>query len=141
MGFLLQGGRIVPDEGVLSGQQFLDPDAQPGPVRLRDVEVPSQVEQGALVDLAADAFGADEAVGEVDLAVFGAAGLGAANEYGNTIKGGASEFNPHITMMALHSSPQPGINNLRAVFGPKWGKSHPIKPQLGKHGLRWIVAA
>ncbi len=137
LGFLLQGGRIVRDEGVLSGKQFLDPDAQPGPVRLRDVKVPSQVEQGALADLGADAFGADEAVGEVDLAVFGAAGLGAANEHGNTITGGASEFNPNITIMALHSSSQPGINNLRAGFGQIWRNSHPIKPQMGKHGLRF----
>ncbi len=41
----------------------------------------------ALADLAADAFGADEAMGEVVLAVFGAAGLGAANEHGNTKTG------------------------------------------------------
>ncbi len=130
MGFLLQGGRIVRDEGVLSGKQFLDPDAQPGPVRLRDVEVPSQVEPGALADLGADAFGADEAVGEVDLAVFGAAGLGAANEHGNTIPGGASEFNPNITIMALHSSPQPGINNLRG-FRPKMAKIAPDQAANG----------
>ena len=94
MGFLLQGGRIVRDEGVLSGKQFLDPDAQPGPVRLRDVEVPSQVEPGALADLGADAFGADEAVGEVDLAVFGCGGFGCGERTWEHDTGGRKRIQP-----------------------------------------------
>lgn len=42
----------------------------------------AEVEKGLLADLAGEAMGADEAVGEVGLAGMKTAGLGTADEYG-----------------------------------------------------------
>jgi len=47
-----------------------------------DREVSTEVEEGLLADLATDAMGADEAVGEVGLSGMEAAGLGASDEHG-----------------------------------------------------------
>ena len=51
---------------------------------LRDVEVSSQIEQGALAHLVADALGAHEAEGEV---LPDAAGTGAPDEHAHTVAG------------------------------------------------------
>ena len=79
---LVYGGRTIGSEGCLAGQGVCDAGAEQRPVRLGDVEVASEVEQGALADGVAEAFGADQTMGEVGLSVDGAAGLGAPNEHG-----------------------------------------------------------
>ena len=75
---LVYGGRTIGSEGCLAGQGVCDAGAEQRPVRLGDVEVASEVEQGALADGVAEAFGADQTMGEVGLSVVGAAGLGGA---------------------------------------------------------------
>ena len=69
----------------LTGEEFVDAPAQDGPIALGDLEVPSQIEQGALSHLRAEALGAHEAEGEVVLAA--AAGTGASDKHGRTIAG------------------------------------------------------
>ena len=73
------GGRGQP-----GGEDFVDAPAKRPPIALRDIEVPSQVGQGALPDLVADALGAHEAEGEV-LAV--GAGTGASDEHDPKVAG------------------------------------------------------
>jgi hypothetical protein len=60
----LDGGGFREHAG-LSGEQCVDPRAQPRPVVLRQVELAAEVEQGDLADLLAGALGGDEAEGEV----------------------------------------------------------------------------
>ena len=64
----------------MTGEDVVDAPAQDGPVDSGDIEVSSQVEQGALSHLRADAFGAHEAEGEIVLAA--ATGAGAPDEHG-----------------------------------------------------------
>ncbi len=56
----------------LTGEDLVDPPAKRWPVRLRDLEVSSQVEQGALAHLGTDTLGTNELKGEVPLARSGA---------------------------------------------------------------------
>ena len=49
----------------LSGEQCVDPGAQPRPVALGQVELAAEVEQGDLADLLAGAFGGDQTEGAV----------------------------------------------------------------------------
>ena len=67
----------------LAAEEFVDAPAQRRPVALRDLEVSSQIEQGALSHLRARAFGAHEAEGEI--AVVDTAGAGASDEHDDTI--------------------------------------------------------
>ena len=67
--------------------RHLDARAERGPASAVDVEVAAEVEQGALADAAAVAFGAHQAVGVVAGAV-GLTGLGAADEHGGGGSGG-----------------------------------------------------
>ena len=69
----------------LAGEEFVDAPAQRRPVVLGDLEVSSQIEQGALLHLRAGAFGAHEAEGEI--AVADTAGAGASDEHADTIAG------------------------------------------------------
>ena len=69
-------------QGQLTAEDLIQTAAQQGPVVAGDGEVASEVEQGLLADLARDAMGANQAVGEVGLTGWGAAGLGAADEHG-----------------------------------------------------------
>ena len=85
---LVHGGRTIGHQGGLTGQGVGDAVAEQRPLRLGNVEVAPEVEQGALAHGAAEAFGVDEAMREVGLTVGGAAGLGAPNEHGATIAGG-----------------------------------------------------
>ena len=75
----LHGGRRVGEQLALAVEDLLDALAQQRPAVAFDVEVAAEVEQRALADAAAVAFGADEAVGVVDGAV-GGAGPGASDE-------------------------------------------------------------
>ena len=68
----------VGGQGQPGGEDFVDAPAKRPPIALRDIEVPSQVEQGALPDLVADALGAHEAEGEVPAV---GAGTGASDEH------------------------------------------------------------
>ena len=77
----------------------------------------TEVEEGLLADLATDAMGADEAVGEVGLAGMKTAGLGASDEHGKDATRGERGSSQSYMIMALHSPPQPRINNLRVVLG------------------------
>ena len=69
----------------LAGEEFIDAPAQRRPVDLGDLEVSSQIEQGALLHLRAGAFGAHEAEGEIVVA--DTAGAGASDEHADTIAG------------------------------------------------------
>ena len=70
----------------LAAEEFIDAPAQRRPVDLGDLEVSSQIEQGALLHLRAGAFGAHEAEGEIVVA--DTAGAGASDEHADTIAGG-----------------------------------------------------
>ena len=73
----------------LAGEELVDPPAKDRPVALLDLEVSSQIEQGALAHLGADSIGTNEAMREVRLAGVGAARLGAADEHRATVAQGA----------------------------------------------------
>ena len=62
---------------------------------LGNVEVASEIEQGALADGVADALGVDEAMREVGLSVFGPPRLCAPNEHAPTIAGARSPKQCH----------------------------------------------
>ena len=95
--------RALGDQGRLSGQDLLDAGAQLRPLGLWDVEVASEIEQGALPDGFSDALGVDQAMDEVGPAVFGTPCLGAANEHAPTIVGARVQVNSFYKIMALHS--------------------------------------
>ena len=82
---LVDGGRTIGHQRCLAGQRVGDAGAQQRPLWLGNVEVAPEVEQGALAHGVAEAFGVDQPMGEVGLAVAGASGLGAPNEHGATI--------------------------------------------------------
>ena len=84
---VFDGSRAVGDQRRLAGQDVVDAGAEQRPLRLRNVEVASEIQQGALADGVADAFGVDEAMREVGLSVFGPPGLGTPNEHAPTIAG------------------------------------------------------
>ena len=65
----------------LTGEDLIDPPAKRWPVGLRDLEMSSQVEQGALAHLGIDPLGTNEPIGEIHLAGGGATGLGAPDEH------------------------------------------------------------
>ena len=69
----------------LAAEELVDAPAQRWPVDWGDLEVSSQIEQGALSHLRAGAFGAHEAEGEI--AVADTAGAGASDEHADTIAG------------------------------------------------------
>ena len=79
----------------LTGEHLVDAPAQHRPGALPDREVSSQIEQGALSHLGADAFGAHEAKGEVRFAGAGATGLGASDEHSETVAWGAAWRNTY----------------------------------------------
>ena len=68
------------ESGARRLEDVVDAPAQHGPVALRDIEVTTEIEQGALSHLRADAFGAHEAEGEIVLGV--AADPSAPDEHG-----------------------------------------------------------
>ena len=67
---------------MLGAQDLLETGTEQWPSGLREIEVAPEIEQGALADAGAAAFGTDEAMGEVVFAVGGSAGMGAAHEHG-----------------------------------------------------------
>ena len=80
--FLLHGRRTIGHQRRLTAQRIVDAGAQQRPVRLRNIEVATEVEEGALAHAAAEAFGVHEAMREVGLSVLSPPGLGAPNEHG-----------------------------------------------------------
>ena len=76
--------------------------AEGAPVVPLDGEMAAQTEEGALADFVTDALGADEAEGEVFLAVAGA-GPSATDEHTPTGARGGREVKPSIYFMVLHS--------------------------------------
>ena len=78
LGFLLDVGRTVGEHRRLAVQDVLDARAQPRPFRVGDVEVASEVEEGALSDGVSDALCVNEPMGEVGLSVPRCAGSGCA---------------------------------------------------------------
>ena len=69
----------------LTVQQILNARAQPRPGLRLDLEVPPEVQQRALADLAGAPFAAHQPVGQVGRTVLGAAGLGAADEHAGIV--------------------------------------------------------
>ena len=80
LGVRFERRRAIGGQGELTGEEVVDAPAQHRPVASGDIEVTSEIEQGALSHLRADAFGAHEAEGEIVLVV--AAGAGAPDEHG-----------------------------------------------------------
>ena len=52
LGFLLQRGRTLLDQGQLTAEDLVETAAQQGPVMAGDGEVATEVEEGLLADLA-----------------------------------------------------------------------------------------
>ena len=88
LGVRFERRRAIGRQLQLAAEDLVDAPAQRPPVALGGIEVPSQIEQGALAPFVADAFGAHEAVGEVGLAGGGGAGLGAPDKHGTQGSGG-----------------------------------------------------
>ena len=88
LGVRFERRRAIGRQLQLAAEDLVDAPAQRRPVALGGIEVPSQIEQGALAHFVADAFGAHEAVGEVGLAGGGGAGLGAPDKHGTQGSGG-----------------------------------------------------
>ena len=86
----------------LGVEEALDALAEGAPVVPLDGELAAEIEQGALAHLVPDALGADEAEGEVILAVTGA-GASAADEHTPTGARGGQEVKPYPYFMVLHS--------------------------------------
>ena len=136
--FVFDGGRAVGHQRRLAGQDVVESGAEQRPLRLGNVEVASEIEQGALSDGVADALGAHEAMREVGLSVFGPPGLRAPNEHTPTIAGARPQGNVIFTIMALHSAP-PTPDSLEstsyvdAILGisPKSTKSSGILLNMG----------
>jgi len=61
-------GQVQGDERALASGQLGQPSAQAGPVRLGQIEVAAEVEEGGLADAPAFTAALDQAVGVVDLA-------------------------------------------------------------------------
>ena len=81
--FLLDlGGNIGQRGDMLGAQDLLETGTEQWPTGLREIEVAPEIEQGALADAGAAAFGTDQAMGEVVFAVGASAGMGAAHEHG-----------------------------------------------------------
>ena len=70
------------DQGLLAAEELFETDTEQRPVSLRDGEVAAGIEQGTSADACPDAFGMDEAAGEVAVAAGGGEGLDAADEHG-----------------------------------------------------------
>ena len=70
---------------------------------MREREVATEIEQGALADASAVAYGTDKAMGEVVIAVGGRAGLSAADEHGMSKRYGEGDSGSMApdTLMAL----------------------------------------
>ena len=103
--FLLHGRRTIGHQRRLTAQRIVDAGAQQRPVRLGNIEVATEVEEGALAHAAAEAVGVHEAMREVGLSVLSPPGLGAPNEHsahhsGRTLSPG----NYYYPIMALPSS-------------------------------------
>ena len=97
--FAFDGGRAIGHQGRLAGQDVVAAGADQRPLRLGNVEVASEIEQGALADGVADALGVDEAMREVGLSVGGPPGLGAANEHTPTIAGARPQKQQQLTRL------------------------------------------
>ena len=74
----------------LAVQQLIYAPRQRRPMRLGQIEVAAQVEQGGLLDGAANALTVHQAVGDIGLARDAIAGLGAANEHARDVARKAS---------------------------------------------------
>ena len=80
--FLLHGRPAIGHQRRLTAQRIVDAGAQQRPFRLGNIEVATEVEEGALTHGAAEAFGVHEAMREVGISVLSPPGLGAPNEHG-----------------------------------------------------------
>ena len=124
--FPVHGRWAIGHQRHLAGQDVDDAGAQPGPVGRRDVEVPAEVEEGALAHGAAEAFGLHQAVGEVGDAVPGPPGPGAPDEHGASIAGRSVWRNACLTIMALHSASQNTVPLESTSYGPAPTRIPPI---------------
>ena len=60
--FVFDGGRAIAHQRCLAGQDVVDTGAQQRPLRLGDIEVAAEIEQGALAHGVSDALGVDQAM-------------------------------------------------------------------------------
>ena len=124
----------------LSAEQFVDPPAKRRPIALGDLEVSSQIEQGSLPDLGADAFGAHEPVREVGLAGGGGAGLGAPDEHEREGSGGwrSTQYRKNILWHYI-ARPQPPINELCEEMSNNHPRFLRISEKNVKDGLTHLI--
>ncbi len=130
LGVRFQRRGTIGGQGQLTGEELADALAQRRPIAGCDVEVSSQVEQGALSHLRAGALGAHEAEGEV-LAV----AAGAPDEHASTVAGCGVWARHEIYFTALHSPLRRHINHLQPKIGEIATIPHPIKAHGGKDGV------
>ena len=116
----------------LTGEDLVDPPAKRWPVGLRDLEVSSQVEQGALAHLGVDSLGTNEPIGEVHLAGGGATGLGAPDEHHAHGSRGRGPVQSLYTIL-WHYISHP--NQLSITYVPKSTKSD---ARTGKSALTML---
>ena len=111
-------GHVV-EQPRLPVEQTLDAPAQPRPERRLDLEVPPEVQQCALADLAGAPFAAHQPAGAVGRTVLGAAGLGAADEHAGMIDRPGEHVNTFTndygTTSASRPVTAPSIKELRAT--------------------------
>ena len=139
LSFEFDGVRTIGHQGRLAGQDVVDAGDQLRPLRLGDVEVAPEIEQGALPDGVSDALGVHQAMGEVGLSVLGPPGLGAANEHDAYDSGGICRSQPFYknygTTSRAIKTRSFRINNLQAWKSRNTAKIGKIAGQLGKLGL------
>ena len=134
--------RHVVEQVGLPRERRLDALAERGPAFAVDVEVAAEVEQGALADAAAVAFGAHQAVGVVAGAV-GLTGLGAADEHGGDVSGGRRRVqDPKFILWHYHLLRRSCSDQESMTYGTKSTENRRKKhirpgndPRIGKLGL------
>jgi len=103
------GQRCI-EQGPLAAHQFIDACAKRRPLIPRQIEVAAQIEQRGLLDAAADPSGLHQAVGDVGLAGYAAAGLGAPDEHVSmlheTTADGSSVTQYYGTTFHFRNNPQ-----------------------------------
>ena len=123
--FFVHGRRAIGHQRRLTAQRIVDAGAQQRPVRLGNIEMATEIEEGALAHGAAEAFGVHQAMREVGLSVLGPPGLGAPNEHG-----------AHHSGRTLSKANAPARGSARSAGSDGWRKGESVGHSLsGMHGV------
>ena len=118
----------------LGVEEALDALAEGAPVVALDLEMAAEVEQGALADLVTDALGADEAEGEVLLAITGA-GASATDEHTPREHGAGGKSSISVILWYYISNLEKPLTGNQRLTRPKGRNSVEIAPRPDKHRL------